>query len=44
MIYCSKKVFYVPAWVLSVSDEWLKIRTYNVKSGKFIISVYKAGK
>jgi hypothetical protein len=44
MIYGPKKVFYVSARVLSVSDEWLKIVTYDVKSGKFIISVYKSGK
>ncbi|MEA1881470.1 MAG: hypothetical protein U9N31_03645 [Candidatus Marinimicrobia bacterium] len=44
MIYGPKKWIYVPARVVSISDEWLKIITYDVKSGKFIISVYKAGK
>ncbi len=44
MIYGPKKKFYISARVLSVSDEWLKIETYDVRSGKMITTIYKAKK
>lgn len=42
MIYGPKKKIYVPARVLSVSEEWLKIQTFDLRSMKFVITIYKS--
>ncbi len=44
MLYGPKKKIYVPARILSISDEWLKIETFDVRSGKMVITIYKAKK
>lgn len=44
MIYGPHKKIYVPARVLSVSEDWLKIQTFDLRSMKLITTIYKAKK